>query len=52
MSKDLLYAHDAAREFGVNLTTAANARSIFERAALEGYADQDMSAIVEPLRKA
>jgi 3-hydroxyisobutyrate dehydrogenase len=51
MSKDLLYAHNAARVLGVNLTTAATARSLFERASSEGYADRDMSAVVEPLRK-
>jgi 3-hydroxyisobutyrate dehydrogenase len=52
MSKDLHYAHNAAAEFGVDLTTAANARALFERASRAGYADQDMSAIVEVTRKA
>jgi 3-hydroxyisobutyrate dehydrogenase len=50
MSKDLQYAHDAAAEIGVDLTTAANARALFERAAANGYADQDMSSVVEQLR--
>jgi 3-hydroxyisobutyrate dehydrogenase len=50
MSKDLLYAGEAAAESGVELTTAANARGLFERAVAEGYGDQDMSAVVEPLR--
>jgi 3-hydroxyisobutyrate dehydrogenase len=50
MSKDLLYAGEAAAESGVELTTAANARSLFEQAVAEGYGDQDMSAVVEPLR--
>jgi 3-hydroxyisobutyrate dehydrogenase len=50
MSKDLLYAGEAAAESGVELTTAANARSLFEHAVAEGYGDQDMSAVVEPLR--
>jgi 3-hydroxyisobutyrate dehydrogenase len=50
MSKDLQYAHDAAAETGVRLTTAANARALFEQAAALGYGDQDMSSVVEPLR--
>jgi 3-hydroxyisobutyrate dehydrogenase len=50
MSKDLLYACEAAAEVGVGLTTAANARALFEHAAAQGYADQDMSSVVEPLR--
>jgi 3-hydroxyisobutyrate dehydrogenase len=50
MSKDLLYACEAAAEAGVDLTTAANARALFEHAAAQGYADQDMSSVVEPLR--
>jgi 3-hydroxyisobutyrate dehydrogenase len=50
MSKDLQYAHDAAAENGVQLTTAANARALFEQAAALGYGDQDMSSVVEPLR--
>jgi 3-hydroxyisobutyrate dehydrogenase len=50
MSKDLAYAHAAARQNGVELTTATNARHLFERAAAAGYADRDMSAVVEVLR--
>jgi len=50
MSKDLLYAHEAAAEAGVELTTATNARALFEQAAAQGYADKDMSSVVEPLR--
>ena len=50
MSKDLQYAHDAAAEAGVNLTTAANARVLFEKAAAQGHAEQDMAAVVEPIR--
>lgn len=50
MSKDLAYAHAAAGQSGVELTTAANARELFERAAEAGYADRDMSAVVEVLR--
>jgi 3-hydroxyisobutyrate dehydrogenase len=50
MSKDLQYAGEAAAENGVELTTAANARRLFERAVALGFGDKDMSAVVEPLR--
>jgi 3-hydroxyisobutyrate dehydrogenase len=50
MSKDLAYAHAAAEQSGVELTTATNALELFERAAAAGYADRDMSAVVEVLR--
>jgi len=50
MSKDLQYAHAAAAEAGVDLTTAANARTLFEQAVTQGHAEQDMSAVIEPLR--
>jgi 3-hydroxyisobutyrate dehydrogenase len=52
MAKDLRYAGEAAAENGVELTTAANARRLFEQAAALGYGEQDMSAVVEPLRAA
>jgi 3-hydroxyisobutyrate dehydrogenase len=51
MSKDLQYAYEAAAKDGVELTTAANARILFEQAVAQGYGDQDMSAVVEPLRE-
>lgn len=50
MSKDLQYAGDAAAASGVELTTAANARRLFEQAVAQGYGERDMSAVVEPLR--
>jgi 3-hydroxyisobutyrate dehydrogenase len=50
MAKDLKYAGEAAAENGVDLTTAANARALFEQAAGLGYADKDMSAVIEPVR--
>jgi 3-hydroxyisobutyrate dehydrogenase len=50
MSKDLQYAGDAAAASGVELTTAANARSLFEQAVALGYGDEDMSSVVELLR--
>jgi 3-hydroxyisobutyrate dehydrogenase len=50
MAKDLQYASAAAKEVGVNLTTAANALALFEQASQRGYAEVDMSAVIEPLR--
>ncbi len=50
MSKDLQYAGDAAAASGVELTTAANARRLFEHATAQGYGEQDMSAVVELVR--
>jgi 3-hydroxyisobutyrate dehydrogenase len=50
MAKDLSYAHTAAAEAGVELSTAINAKQLFDRAVAAGYADRDMSAVVEILR--
>jgi 3-hydroxyisobutyrate dehydrogenase len=50
MAKDLKYAGEAAAESGVALTTAANARGLFEQAGAEGYGEKDMSSVVELLR--
>jgi 3-hydroxyisobutyrate dehydrogenase len=50
LSKDLAYAHAAAEQSGVELTTAANAQKLFDRAAAAGYGEKDMSAVVEVLR--
>ena len=50
MRKDLNYAHAAAAEFGVPLTTAANAEALFMRAHDSGFGERDMSAVVEVLR--
>ena len=50
MAKDLAYAHATAESTGIDLTTASNALRLFERAAAEGHAEEDMSAVVEALR--
>lgn len=50
MAKDLQYAHDAAEEAGIDLTTASNARALFQQAIDQGHGEQDMSAVIEPLR--
>lgn len=51
MTKDLAYAHAAAEETGVELTTATNAERLFERAIEAGFGDRDMSAVVEVPRQ-
>lgn len=50
MEKDLAYAHAAAKQSGVELTTASNARQLFARAWAAGHGDSDMSTVVEVLR--
>ena len=50
LSKDLAYAQAAAAQAGVDLTTATNAKQLFDRAAAAGHGDKDMSAVVEVLR--
>ena len=50
MSKDLLYAQEAAAASGVELTTAGNARALFQQATVQGFGEQDMSAVIQPLR--
>jgi 3-hydroxyisobutyrate dehydrogenase len=50
MAKDLRYAHAAAAQQGIDLTTSATAEHLFRRAQEEGHGEQDMSAVVEVLR--
>ena len=50
MTKDLLYAQKEAAAENVELKTAAAARSLFEQAVAQGYGEQDMAAVIEPLR--
>jgi 3-hydroxyisobutyrate dehydrogenase len=51
MAKDLAYAIDEARRHGVTLETAAAGLSAFRRASAEGHGADDMSSVVEPLRR-
>jgi len=51
LSKDMLYAKNEASECHVDLKTAETARNLMEAAIAEGYGDQDMSSVIEPLRK-
>lgn len=50
LAKDLQYAHAAAAQAGAELTTAANALRLFERAMAAGHGGEDMAAVVEVLR--
>jgi 3-hydroxyisobutyrate dehydrogenase len=51
MTKDLLYAQNEAACCNVDLKTAEVARRLFETAIDQGYAEADMSSVIEPLRK-
>ena len=51
MAKDLGYASGEAAKVGQQLTSAAMARDVFQRAIAAGHGDKDMSAAVEPLRR-
>lgn len=50
LSKDLLYAKNEAAACEVDLKTAEAARSLVEDAIQQGYGEQDMSAVIEPIR--
>ncbi len=50
MTKDLLYAQNEATDCNVDLKTAEVARSLFEVAIAQGFGDEDMSSVIEPLR--
>jgi len=50
MDKDLLYATTDAATLGLDLRTAKTAETRFAEAGSAGYADKDMSAVIEPLR--
>jgi 3-hydroxyisobutyrate dehydrogenase len=50
LAKDVAYAHDAAAQTGVDLTTATNAKNLLDRAIAAGYGDKDMANVVQVLR--
>lgn len=50
MTKDLNYAQIEAASCGVELKTAETARNLFEAAIANGYGDEDMASVIEPLR--
>lgn len=49
MRKDLDYAANEAASHGLDLTTAKNARALFDR-AIEKWGESDFSAVIESLR--
>ena len=51
MTKDLLYAETEAAHCDVDLKTAKTARGLFEVAISQGLGNDDMSSVIEPLRK-
>jgi 3-hydroxyisobutyrate dehydrogenase len=51
MAKDLLYAEAEAAHCNVDLKTAATARGLFDVAIAQGLGNEDMSSVIEPLRK-
>jgi 3-hydroxyisobutyrate dehydrogenase len=50
MTKDLLYAQNEAARNNLVLRTAEAARSLFEIASEQGFGDEDMASVIEPLR--
>jgi 3-hydroxyisobutyrate dehydrogenase len=50
MRKDLHYAGTDATKLGIVLHTASAAEVRFDEAVAVGYAEKDMSAVIEPLR--
>lgn len=50
MNKDMHYAQRDAASLGIDLRTAKTAERRFTEAAELGFADKDMSAVIEPLR--
>jgi 3-hydroxyisobutyrate dehydrogenase len=51
MAKDLGYATQEGSARALPLQTAAAALGLFQQAIAAGHGDQDMSAVIEPLRK-
>jgi 3-hydroxyisobutyrate dehydrogenase len=51
LAKDLRYAVAEGRALAVDLTTATNALTLFDRAVARGDGDQDMAALVEHFRR-
>ena len=51
MAKDLTYAIAEGGKCSLHLDTAAAALGVFQKAIAAGYGEQDIAAIVEPLRK-
>ena len=50
MTKDLFLRQNEAAQYDVDLRTAEVARGLFEAAIAQGFGDQDMASVIEPLR--
>lgn len=50
MTKDLRYAHAAAAQLGITLSTSSAAEDLFSKAQDRGDGEKDMSAVVEVVR--
>jgi 3-hydroxyisobutyrate dehydrogenase-like beta-hydroxyacid dehydrogenase len=51
MAKDLAYAFVEGERHGVRLETGLAALGQFRSALADGHGEQDMSAVIEPLRE-
>ena len=51
MAKDLRYAGEEATQRGLPLYTGASALAVFEQAIAKGLGDEDLSALIKPLRR-
>jgi 3-hydroxyisobutyrate dehydrogenase len=52
MAKDIRYAHAAAAQLGVDLSTSSAAEKLFQEALAQGYGEKDMAAVAEVVRGA
>jgi len=50
MAKDLGYALREGGQLGIEPATAAAALGLFQSGIAAGYGDQDIAAVIEPLR--
>ena len=51
MAKDLRYAHVAAAQLGIDLSTSSPAQELFRKAEEKGLGEKDMSAVAEVVRR-
>ena len=50
MAKDLRYAHAAAAQLGIDISTSSPAEELFRKAQEQGWGEKDMSAVAEVVR--
>lgn len=51
MAKDIRYAHAAAAQLGIDLSTSSAAQELFRKAEEQGLGEKDMSAVAEVVRR-